>query len=269
MPSADVARSCPARGTAPGRYAEHGLPVAAEFSAGPPMPHERLLIRRALSTGERRFLVVVTGGGEGSGGIARRVSALIRHFDDIEVVAICGRNRRLRRKLAKLAARSAGRLTVHGFVTNMAEWLRCADVVVTKAGPSTIAEAACCGTPLLITSHLPGQEDGNTGFVVSAGAGRYAPRVADLLREIARLRASPAALDAMRAASASLARPGAAGEIARLIAELAGVPRAAALAVPPAGRVATARPLPETTAVKAGHGSRPRSHLASRTIRPA
>jgi 1,2-diacylglycerol 3-beta-galactosyltransferase len=169
----------------------------------------------------------VTGGGEGSGGIARRVSALIRHFDDIEVVAICGRNHRARHKLAKLAARSAGRLTVHGMTTSIAGWLRRADVVATKAGPGTIAEATCCGAALLLTSHLPGQEDGNVELVVTAGAGRYVPRVTDLLREIARLRADPAALEAMRAASARLARPRAAAETAALIAELAGTTPAA------------------------------------------
>ena len=164
----------------------------------------------------------MTGGGEGTGGITRRVSALIGHFDDIEVVAICGRNHRAWHQLAKLAARSAGRLTVHGMTTSMADWLRRADVVATKAGPGTIAEAACCGTALLLTSHLPGQEDGNVELVVTAGAGRYVPQVADLLREIARLRADPAALAAMRAASARLARPRAAAEAAALITELVG-----------------------------------------------
>ena len=64
---------------------------------------------------------------------------------------------------------------MHGFVDNMADWLRCADIVVGKAGPGTIAEALCCATPLVLTSHLPGQEEGNAEFVVQAGAGSYAP----------------------------------------------------------------------------------------------
>jgi 1,2-diacylglycerol 3-beta-galactosyltransferase len=250
VPSADAGERCRPGGTAPGRCTELGLPVAAEFSAGPPLPRERLLTRRALGVGGRRFLVVVTGGGEGSGPIARQVSALLGHFNDVEVAAICGRNRRLRRRLSKLAARSGGRLAVRGFVTSMAGWLRCADVIVTKAGPSTIAEAACCGAPLLLTSHLPGQEDGNTELVVSAGAGRHVPRVTDLLREVGRLRADPAALDAMRAASARLARPRAAAEIAETIAELAAIPAAPPLA--PAGRPAAARSLRDAEVTEGG-----------------
>jgi 1,2-diacylglycerol 3-beta-galactosyltransferase len=83
-------------------------------------------------------------------------------------VVICGRNRRLRRRLTRLATRAGGRLRVLGFVDNMSDWLHCADVVIAKAGPGTIAEATCCGVPLLLTSHLPGQEAGNAPFVTRA-----------------------------------------------------------------------------------------------------
>jgi 1,2-diacylglycerol 3-beta-galactosyltransferase len=216
VPSAEARQRCIRGGVGEGRCAQLGLPVSPAFVNVPPPG-----ARQGQEAGKQPFRVVVTGGGEGCGGIARQVAALIRHFDDIEVVAICGRNRQARKKLAKLAARSADRLTVHGMTDGIAGWLRQADAVITKAGPGTIAEAACCGTALLLTSHLPGQEDGNVELVVTAGAGRYVPRVTDLVREIARLRADPSALEAMRAASARLARPHAAAETATLIAGLA------------------------------------------------
>src|ERR1019366_3309326 len=152
-------------------------------------------------------LVVLTGGAEGSGRIYQRAAAIVRQFDDVAVVAICGRNRRLHRRLTRLAARADGRLTVQGFVDNMAEWLHCADLVVTKAGPGTIAEATCCGAPLLLTSHVPGQEEGNAELVVAAGAGRHAPGGRQLVSEIGR-------------ASAGLSRRGAAADIAALLAAL-------------------------------------------------
>jgi len=221
-PSAQVARCCAADGMPAGRYVEIGLPVAAEFCAAPPGAAERLALRRSLGLSGRRFVAVLTGGAEGSGGLYRRAAAVLRQLDDVDVVVICGRNRMLRRRLARLAGRADGRLTVHGFVSNMADWLRCADVVVGKAGPSTIAEAACCAAPLVLTSYVPGNEDGNVEFVVSTGAGRYAPRPRDLVAEIGSLRRDPAALAAMRAASAGLSRPGAAADIVRLLAGGAG-----------------------------------------------
>jgi 1,2-diacylglycerol 3-beta-galactosyltransferase len=103
----------------------------------------------------------------------------------------------------------------------MSDWLRCADVVIGKAGPGTIAEAACCGAALLLTSHLPGQERGNARLVAEAGAGRAAPRRRQMLRDLGELRRDPEALAAMRTASARLGRPGAAAAVAALLADLA------------------------------------------------
>ena len=145
-----------------------------------------------------------------------------RAFDDIDVVAICGRNRRLERRLASVGC---PRLTVKGFVDNMADWYRAADLVVTKAGPQTIAEATCCGAALLVTSHLPGQERGNTELVVRVGAGAHTPRVEDVVRAVAHLKGDPDALGAMRRASSALARPDAAHRVASLVAGLTSSPQ--------------------------------------------
>lgn len=60
-----------------------------------------------------------------------------------------------------------------GFVNEMAKYMVAADVLVTKAGPGTIAEAASVGLPVLLTSFLPGQEEGNVDFVVNKQFGCY------------------------------------------------------------------------------------------------
>jgi 1,2-diacylglycerol 3-beta-galactosyltransferase len=234
VPSAPVRHQCRLDGMAEDRYTEIGLPVGVEFSQPPVGTHARGALQRALGLRGGRFLVVVTGGAEGSGGIYRRTAAILgRQPGDVDVAVICGRNAMLRRRLTRLAARSGGRLTVQGFVDNMADWLRCADVVVGKAGPGTIAEAACCGAPLLLTSYVPGQEAGNADFVVSAGAGRYVPRLPDLITEIDRLKRDSRALAEMRQAAAAISRPGAAADIALMLASLAdGGDRAARVAEP-------------------------------------
>jgi 1,2-diacylglycerol 3-beta-galactosyltransferase len=200
-----------------------GPPVTRDFWGGPLERGERAILRRSLGLDTSRFLVLLTGGGEGSGGIGRRAAAILRRLPDVDVVAVCGRNRRLKRSLGRLALRYPGRLTVTGFSSEMGDWVGCCDVVATKAGPGTIAEAACCGTPMLLTSHVPGQEAGNAELVADAGAGRRARGVRRLLAEIERLRHAQPELDALRAASARLGRPGAAHEIAAVIAGLAGV----------------------------------------------
>jgi 1,2-diacylglycerol 3-beta-galactosyltransferase len=210
-----------------------GPPVTIDFWDGPALPAERAKLRRSLGLSEDRFVILLTGGAEGSGGMFRRARQITRRFADVEVAVICGRNRRLRRRLEPLAARLAagpgGRLTVTGLVDSIGDWLRCADLVVGKAGPGTITEAACCGTPLLLTSHVPGQEAGNAELVTAAGAGLKVAGVRGLLAGISRLRDDPAALEAMRTASARLGRTRDTLLIAERIASLArAVPGAAA-----------------------------------------
>lgn len=60
-----------------------------------------------------------------------------------------------------------------GFVTKMAEYMVVADVLVSKAGPGTIAEATAVGLPILLTNFLPGQEEGNVDFVQNSNCGSY------------------------------------------------------------------------------------------------
>lgn len=60
-----------------------------------------------------------------------------------------------------------------GFVKNMAEYMVAADVLISKAGPGTISEAAALSLPVMLTSFLPGQEEGNVGYVVDGGFGSF------------------------------------------------------------------------------------------------
>jgi 1,2-diacylglycerol 3-beta-galactosyltransferase len=234
-PPAVAARHSPADGrtprlgpgtTARGTWAVAGPPVGRDFGDGPRSAGQQARLRRSLGLAEGRLVILLTGGAEGSGGMARRAAAILRRFTDVHVVVVRGRNAALKRRLDRLAARSGGRLTVTGFVDNMSDWLRCCDLIVTKAGPGTIAEATCCGTPLLLTAHIPGQEKGNAEIVTGAGAGLWVPGVRQLVAEIGRLRRDRGAIEAMGAASARLGRPDAAGDIARLIADL--IPASAA-----------------------------------------
>jgi 1,2-diacylglycerol 3-beta-galactosyltransferase len=244
-PPAVAARHRPAGGRtrlsrpgqpAGGAWAVAGLPVNRGFGGGPLSPAQQVILRRSLGLAEGRFVVLLTGGAEGSGGMTRRAAAILRRFADVHVVVVRGRNAALQRRLDRLAARSRGRLTVTGFVDNMSDWLRCCDLVITKAGPGTISEATCCGRPLLLTAHLPGQEKGNAEIVTGAGAGLRVPGVGQLVAEIGRLRGDRGAIETMSAASARLGRPGATGDIARLIAGL--VPASAM----PVGAASCARP---------------------------
>jgi 1,2-diacylglycerol 3-beta-galactosyltransferase len=220
-PSAAALNRIRAAGIDADRCFDLGMPVDESFTVRPPSAVERRELRRRLGLDPARRTVLLTGGGEGSGGLLRRARALCAAGLDLQLVVICGRNTGVRERLLGLEPRPPTRLHIEGFVPNMADWLRASDLLVSKAGPATIAEALCAGVPLLITSHLPGQERGNVDLVVTVGAGRHVPGDAGLVDAVAELvRPGSTGLLAMQDALAGIARPHAAAATARLIALL-------------------------------------------------
>jgi 1,2-diacylglycerol 3-beta-galactosyltransferase len=117
---------------------------------------------------------------------------------------------------------------VLGFVDNMPELMRAADLLVSKAGPGAIGEALATGVPIVLTSYLPGQETENVSFVTETGIGRYAPQPDLLLETVADLTADGGRLCRQMAERASkLSYPYAALDIARQSLRLAEARRAA------------------------------------------
>ena len=64
--------------------------------------------------------------------------------DDVQIAAIAGRNRTAARHLTRQAGADP-RVRVLGYSDRMAEWMRCATLIVTKPGGLTSAEALAAG----------------------------------------------------------------------------------------------------------------------------
>jgi 1,2-diacylglycerol 3-beta-galactosyltransferase len=210
----------------PDRVKLLGLPVDLRFR--PPAPGEKKALRRRFGLDESRFTVLVMGGAAGAGSLLKQVRVLAWAPNQWQVVAVCGRNDKLRRRLARL--RYATPTLIFGFVDYMPELMRACDVTVTKAGPGAIAEALATGLPVIITGFLPGQESPNVDFVVESGFGKYAPREADLFDEIRVLAEGGPTWQQMSRRAAELAHPYASADIARECLLLAARYRASAQA---------------------------------------
>lgn len=151
----------------------YGLPVRPAF-AQPPQSGAALRQRLGLQADLPAVLLI--SGGEGVG----PVEAIARQLDETlaksgqavgQMVVVCGRNARLRQKLANHHWRIP--TLVHGFIENMPEWMAACNCIVTKAGPGTIAEALISGLPIILSGFIPGQEEGNIPYVLQNQVGSY------------------------------------------------------------------------------------------------
>lgn len=208
-----------ARGLQCGIPLEHlcvvGMPTRRPFVEAMTLP--RAAARTQLGLPQDKPLVLLVGGGDGLGPLVAVAEALAARRPAAHLVAIAGRNQAAEAALRALPTP----LQVEGFVSNMAVWMRAADILVTKAGPNTLAEAFIAGLPLVLYAALPGQEDGNAAYVTERGAGVWAPRPALAADAVLSLLTHPQKRAAMAAQSAALARPQAAERIAQKLWELA------------------------------------------------
>eukprot|EP00747_Dinoflagellata_sp_TGD_P057886 gnl/TRDRNA2_/TRDRNA2_150862_c2_seq1.p1 gnl/TRDRNA2_/TRDRNA2_150862_c2~~gnl/TRDRNA2_/TRDRNA2_150862_c2_seq1.p1 ORF type:complete len:175 (+),score=33.49 gnl/TRDRNA2_/TRDRNA2_150862_c2_seq1:2-526(+) len=136
-----------------------------------------------------------------------------------QLVVVCGHNADAHAELAtRKWAVPTFRPKILGFVDNVDEYMSAADILVTKAGPGTIAEAMIKGLPCLLTSFMV-TEEGNVSIVTEAGAGAFVPdtepeKVAE--RVLAWLHRTEE-LAEMTRCTRKLARPHAALEIVKRI----------------------------------------------------
>jgi 1,2-diacylglycerol 3-beta-galactosyltransferase len=190
-----------------------GLPVADRFCT--PAGNKDQL-RQRFGWEQDRPLVLLVGGGEGMGPLEKTAHALVDTGAQISLVVIAGRNQALKTRLEN--TRWPIPVHIFGFVREMPDFMRAADILVTKAGPGTICEAMNAALPIIMYSHLPGQEDGNITYVEEGGAGVWAPRP-DLIAAVVRDWIDhPDKRLQIAAASQKLARPQAARQIAHILA---------------------------------------------------
>jgi len=201
-----------------------------------------------LGLDPEKKVILAMGGGEGVGSlslIAEKMQVEMKASGvDATILVICGRNEALKEEInsrdwetfiprkskrSKLARKmfrkkriaeerisnAKGNVDVIGlgFVDNMAEVMVAADVLVSKAGPGTIAEAAAVGLPVMITSFLPGQEAGNVDIVLDGEFGAFSQKPRKIAKAVTEWVQDESMLDELSRNSARVGNPHAASNI--------------------------------------------------------
>jgi 1,2-diacylglycerol 3-beta-galactosyltransferase len=190
LPTPRAVEIAAARGLPKHRLHAHGLPIRADFAAAAP---DRADIRASFGLAPDLPVILVMGGGGGIGPmeeiVAATAEALARRAapgaPPAQIAVIAAKNAALK---TRIDARTwPVPVTALGYVDRMSDLMHAADILVTKAGPGTIAEASVRGLPMMLYGFIPGQEAANVDHVVEAGAGLFLPKAARLAETIAAL----------------------------------------------------------------------------------
>jgi 1,2-diacylglycerol 3-beta-galactosyltransferase len=213
----------------PDRLEVVGLPVAERYCA--PIGN-KITLRRRLGWPADLPMVLIVGGGDGMGPLAKTARAVDESGLRLGLVVVCGRNVKLQASLQSQTWENPA--FIYGFTRDMADFMRAADVIVTKAGPGTIAEALNANLPIILYAKIAGQEDGNVSFVESEGAGIWAPKPQLVVRVLTRWFSRPEEQREAIEAARRAARPDAAHRIARILANRLRLKQQAAMPFPSA-----------------------------------
>jgi UDP-N-acetylglucosamine--N-acetylmuramyl-(pentapeptide) pyrophosphoryl-undecaprenol N-acetylglucosamine transferase len=211
-----------------------GAPGRPCYVTGTPIRDTRAVDREAarsrLGVPAGARLLLVFGGSQAVRRLNAAVAAALpRLVERVHVLHVTGHDG----YAAALASRNAlpeaaqSRYQPHPFLRDeMLDALAAADLVVGRAGSSTLAETAALGLPIVVVPypHAGGHQRANAEALVRAGAARLVEDEAfdgEALLEAARLLDDPAQHLAMSAAARSMGRPAAAEAIADLLMALA------------------------------------------------
>jgi processive 1,2-diacylglycerol beta-glucosyltransferase len=189
-----------------------GIPIDLKFGMEKPRTETRI----KLGLDPDKATLLVSAGGYGVGPVESLVRAIDKVQHPIQIVVICGRNKRLEDHLKDLAD-TQHPMKIIGFTDEMDSWMAASDLLVGKAGGLTSSEALARGLALVIVNPIPGQEERNSDHFLEEGVGIRCNNLPALAHKIDTLLADKERFSRMQQAVKRMARPDAASDVVSTI----------------------------------------------------
>lgn len=218
VPAREVYERALTRAISPSRLRLLGQPIHPMFDDVAGSKEE---LRKKLGLPNDKLIVMLMAGGEGGGKLLPTSLALAKARLPIHLLVVCGRNEPLREKLEEMAPSLPTPMTILGFTNQIPEYFHAVDLLVTKAGPGSLAEANAAQLPVVVYDYVPGQERGNVDFVRHNGLGAVALHGAgQVVQAVRTLITTPHRLEQIRHNQEQVAPIRSSRRIAALIAQI-------------------------------------------------
>lgn len=187
-----------------------GIPIKPEFAERT----EKREARRILGLEDKRTVLVMSGS-MGYGKVENIIDDLDRSSLNFQIVAICGYNEKLYRRLEKKKTRKT--LVSLSFTGKVNLYMDACDCVVTKPGGLTTSEALAKGVPMIMINPIPGQEDRNVEFLLNNGAALKVSKTFTVDDAVYQLFSNTERLKTLKETVAFLGRPNSTKDFVKLV----------------------------------------------------
>lgn len=145
------------------RLCTFGIPVQSKFATK--LSTEDARKELGLPTSGKVILVMA--GSMGYGDMPEVISGILNYDSTCTVLAVCGNNKKLFRKLTENNYGDSVR--VYGFTDKVSLFMDASDCIITKPGGLSTSEAMAKHLPMILVNPIPGQEDRNLEFFLNNG----------------------------------------------------------------------------------------------------
>ena len=216
--SAEVDKRLCSRGVPLSRIKQFGIPFDPKFSI--PVDRQKVISQLGLARGKQNILVM--GGGQGLGPIKAIVKSLDNIDHDFQVMVITGVNKKLYKQLLTFSKRLKKKIHLFEFVNNVNELMAISDIIVSKPGGITTAEALSLGLPMAIIKPIPGQEANNAEYLLKEKAAVKIDSPESAGKIVGDLLADSRKLKLLSDNARRISKPSASMDIAGLLLDLCG-----------------------------------------------
>ncbi len=212
-PSETVSARLANKGVARAKIRALGIPFDPDFSRD----MDKGLIKKKLGLSADKPVVLIMGGGQGLGPIKSVVNSLEGLPFDIQELIVTGTNAKLYKSLKKRIKRLKNQVKLYRYVNNINEMMTASDLLISKPGGVTTAEALAKDLPMIIVKPIPGQEANNTAYLTESGAAIKIDDPRQIHATVRALLSDPLELEKFKEGCRKIKKPNASIDIASLI----------------------------------------------------
>ncbi len=195
-----------------------GIPISERFL----FSFDRKQILDTFGLHDNLKTVLFFGGGEFGLGKSKTISifeSLVHYIENIQVVAISGKNEKMKNTFSEIVTRNQkeNSVKVLSYTDKVPELMSISDLVVTKPGGLTTSESLACNLPMVIINPIPGQEEENAEFLENKGIAIWIKKKDSPKIIFQELLSSPEKLAQMKENTKQLAKPYSAENICNIL----------------------------------------------------
>ncbi len=202
------------KGISEDRLLPFGIPIQKKFATR----GDKAEARKRFNLSPDKPCVLVMAGSMGYGDMPSLISEILRFDEGCQVLAVCGNNSRLYKKLEKKGF--ADNVRLFAFTNEVDILMDAADCIITKPGGLTTSEAMAKHLPMILVNPIPGQEDRNMEFFLNNGVALSVSKNFTVDEALYFLFHGEGRLEYIDKQLAILAKPDAAERLARFVSDI-------------------------------------------------